>query len=146
MLFFRQPTGGIFFKKNQKILTLPFFGIKYDVQDCSGAILSGDYMDDNLIRDIGVAEDRAAEIVSSARVSAAMRLKEIEEDLAARASDLERLHRENKKEELQKASKAGEEEAAAIRSETDRHVETIKDASLKRKEEVIAFLIKKIME
>jgi|GEM_PF-2164268 len=103
-------------------------------------------MEDNLIRDIGAAERDAAGIISTAREEASLRLKQAQQEALGRAEEDEIRFAERKKSEIEKGRQAGEIEAAAIEKNTLKLISTIEKEGTKKKEEVIAFLIHKILE
>lgn len=133
-----------FFSKN---LTLPLSGIKYESPGCfTGRPFREPCMEENLIRDIRVAEEEAAGIVASARDRAARDLREARSEIAGRADGLRESFLQRRNEELERGQKEGEAEVKQIEKETGDIIAEIVKTAAGRKESVLKFLTEKIME
>jgi len=103
-------------------------------------------MEQNLINDIKNAEKRASEIVSAARDDAELSLTKLEEEHKRKIEELGINFKQRKGEMLKKAKLDASVLAEEKRSEAMKIIKQIQENGNKKKDEVIDFILKKIME
>ena len=103
-------------------------------------------MENNLIQNIKLAEKKAADLISNAEIKAEQKLIELRKKHQAEIEEVKKQFRSLQDQTREKAGKDAEGLYAKRQHENLKTIELLKEEVNSKKDEVVDYLIKKILE